>query len=49
MLIPPLLITTLGGSRIFLTALDLTGTYGITFLFGILPAIMAFSARYQAK
>lgn len=44
-LLPPLgLALTFPG--VFFTALSVAGTYGVMFLFGILPAAMAWSERY---
>ena len=45
-LLPPLVVSLLGGSDLFLSALDIAGTYGITFLFGVLPVFMVQSLRY---
>lgn len=44
-LLPPLIVSLLGGSDLFLSALDAAGTYGITFLFGVLPVFMVLSLR----
>ena len=43
---PPLGVVALGGSSIFFKALDVAGTFGISTLFGILPAAMAWQQRY---
>lgn len=44
--IPPVVLSALlPGS--FLTALDVGGLYGVSFLFGILPAAMAWRQRYS--
>ena len=42
------MVAALGGSDAFLGALDLAGTYGITVLFGILPAVMSIISRARA-
>jgi tyrosine-specific transport protein len=44
-LLPPLLLAILDPGM-FLSALDIVGTYGISLLFGILPALFAFQLRY---
>jgi tyrosine-specific transport protein len=44
-LLPPLIVSLLGGSDLFLSALDAAGTYGITFLFGVLPVFMVLRLR----
>ena len=48
MLVPPLCVAALGGSEAFVGALDLAGTYGITVLFGLLPALMALQSRNKS-
>eukprot|EP00884_Botryococcus_braunii_P002200 jgi/Botrbrau1/11981/Bobra.0115s0017.1 len=44
-LLPPLVLA-LTFPGVFFTALSIAGTYGVMFLFGILPAAMAWSERY---
>lgn len=45
-LIPPLIIA-IFNPNIFLNALDITGTYGISLLFGVIPCILAWRLREQ--
>lgn len=45
-ILPPTGVAVLSDPTIFVRALDVAGTYGISFLFGILPAILAFKSRY---
>ena len=47
-IVPPLLISTTGASDMFIELLDSAGSYGITVLFGAIPAIMAFKMRSDA-
>jgi len=47
-LLPPLLLAILDPG-VFLSALDIAGTYGISLLFGILPALFTFQLRSQFK
>ena len=47
-IVPPLLISTTGASDMFIELLDSAGSYGITVLFGAIPAIMAFKMRSEA-
>mmetsp|Transcript_34126 Transcript_34126/g.49579 ORF Transcript_34126/g.49579 Transcript_34126/m.49579 type:complete len:359 (-) Transcript_34126:53-1129(-) len=50
-LVPPTVVATLSDPSIFITALDVAGTYGISVLFGILPILLAFKSRqnYESK
>ena len=43
--VPPLIMAVLNPDAFF-AALDIAGTYGVLVLFGILPALMAWSERY---
>ena len=47
-IVPPLLISTTGASNMFVELLDSAGSYGITILFGIIPAVMTFKLRKEA-
>jgi len=47
-LLPPYLFS-IAYPRIFLTALDAAGGFGAVFLFGVVPALMAWSGRYRRK
>lgn len=47
-IIPPLLVSTTGASNMFVELLDSAGSYGITILFGAIPAVMAFKLRRKA-
>ena len=47
-IIPPLVISTTGASNMFIELLDSAGSYGITILFGVIPAVMAFKLRNTA-
>ena len=44
--VPPFILATSGGKEIFFSALDYAGTFGVMVLFGVLPPIMAWRARY---
>ena len=44
-LLPPTAIAAVSDPSIFLKALDVAGTYGISILFGILPVLLAIKAR----
>ena len=44
-LLPPTVIAAISDPSIFLKALDVAGTYGISILFGILPVLLAYKAR----
>ncbi|NGX43088.1 MAG: Tyrosine-specific transport protein [Chlamydiae bacterium] len=46
--LPPLVII-LTYPRVFLTALEFAGAFGVVILLGLLPALMAWSARYRKK
>jgi tyrosine-specific transport protein len=46
-LVPPLIISCLEGSDMFISALDVAGTYGISLLFGVLPVLMTQRLRYE--
>ena len=45
-LLPPTVIAAISDPSIFLKALDVAGTYGISILFGILPVLLAYKARW---
>lgn len=47
-IIPPFVMSLIY-PRIFLTALNYAGAFGAVILFGILPALMAWSGRYRKK
>jgi len=42
----PSTVVAIADPSIFLDALDAAGTYGISLLFGILPALLALALRY---
>ena len=45
--LPPFVVATTGGRDVFFSALDVAGTFGVMVLFGVLPPVMAWRARYQ--
>ena len=47
-LVPPVVLALALGSDVFLTALDAAGTFGITLLFGIVPAATAWQQRSRS-
>mmetsp|Transcript_16078 Transcript_16078/g.24233 ORF Transcript_16078/g.24233 Transcript_16078/m.24233 type:complete len:505 (-) Transcript_16078:20-1534(-) len=48
LLIPPLIASQLN-PQMFFAAIDYAGTYGISLLFGVMPAVMAWNQRYSGK
>ena len=48
-LLPPLVFAIALGSDVFLAALDAAGTFGITSLFGIIPAATAYTQRSRSN
>ncbi len=46
-LIPPTILSTLS-PHIFFDAIDISGAFGISILFGIIPAVMIWKQRYQS-